>query len=161
MANKEIHIFTDGSSRGNPGPGGYGIVMEQTGSSYVKEYSQGFRKTTNNRMELLAVIEALKKLKIENASVVVFTDSKYVVDSVEKKWVFSWEKNNFKKKKNIDLWLKFLKIFRKHNVKFKWIKGHNNHPQNERCDHLAYEASKNKNLFIDKEYENQDEIKLL
>ena len=161
MANKEIHIFTDGSSRGNPGPGGYGIVMEQTGSSYVKEYSQGFRKTTNNRMELLAVIEALKKLKIENASVVVFTDSKYVVDSVEKKWVFSWEKNNFKKKKNIDLWLKFLKIFREHTVKFKWVKGHNNHPQNERCDHLAYEASKNKNLFIDREYENQDEIKLL
>ena len=135
--------------------------MEQTGSSYVKEYSQGFRKTTNNRMELLAVIEALKKLKIENASVVVFTDSKYVVDSVEKKWVFSWEKNNFKKKKNIDLWLKFLKIFREHTVKFKWVKGHNNHPQNERCDHLAYEASKNKNLFIDREYENQDEIKLL
>ena len=161
MANKEIHIFTDGSSRGNPGPGGYGIVMEQTGSSYVKEYSQGFRKTTNNRMELLAVIEALKKLKIENASVVVFTDSKYVVDSVEKKWVFSWEKNNFKNKKNIDLWLKFLKIFREHTVKFKWVKGHNNHPQNERCDHLAYEASKNKNLFIDREYENQDEIKLL
>ena len=161
MANKEIHIFTDGSSRGNPGPGGYGIVMEQTGSSYVKEYSQGFRKTTNNRMELLAVIEALKKLKIENASVVVFTDSKYVVDSVEKKWVFSWEKNNFKKKKNIDLWLKFLKIFREHTVKFKWVKGHNNHPQNERCDHLAYEASKNKNLLIDREYENQDEIKLL
>ena len=161
MANKAIHIFTDGSSRGNPGPGGYGIVMEQTGSSYVKEYSQGFRKTTNNRMELLAVIEALKKLKIENASVVVFTDSKYVVDSVEKKWVFTWEKNNFKKKKNIDLWLKFLKIFREHTVKFKWVKGHNNHPQNERCDHLAYEASKNKNLFIDREYENQDEIKLL
>ena len=161
MVSKEIHIFTDGSSRGNPGPGGYGIVMEQTGSSYVKEYSQGFRKTTNNRMELLAVIEALKKLKIENASVVVFTDSKYVVDSVEKKWVFSWEKNNFKKKKNIDLWLKFLKIFREHTVKFKWVKGHNNHPQNERCDHLAYEASKNKNLFIDREYENQDEIKLL
>jgi len=161
LVSKEIHIFTDGSSRGNPGPGGYGIVMEQTGSNYVKEYSQGFRKTTNNRMELLAVIEALKKLKTENASVVVFTDSKYVVNSVEKKWVFTWEKNNFKKKKNIDLWLKFLKIFRKHTVKFKWVKGHNNHPQNERCDHLAYEASKNKNLLVDREYENQDEIKLL
>ena len=159
--NKEIHIFTDGSSRGNPGPGGYGIVMEDKSSNYVKEYSEGFRKTTNNRMELLAVIEALKKLKKENAQVVVFTDSKYVVDSVEKKWVFTWEKNNFKKKKNIDLWLKFLKIFRKHTIKFKWVKGHNNHPQNERCDHLAYEASKNKNLLIDREYENQDEIKLL
>jgi ribonuclease HI len=97
--NKEIHIFTDGSSRGNPGPGGYGIVMEDKSSGYVKEYSEGFRKTTNNRMELLAVIEALKKLKKENALVIVFTDSKYVVDSVEKKWVFTWEKNNFKKKK--------------------------------------------------------------
>jgi ribonuclease HI len=105
MKNKEIHIFTDGSSRGNPGPGGYGIVMEQKGSSYVKEYSEGFRKTTNNRMELLAVIEALKKLKKDNLSVVVFTDSKYVVDSVEKKWIFTWEKNSFKKKKNIDLWI--------------------------------------------------------
>lgn len=161
MKNKEIHIFTDGSSRGNPGPGGYGIVMEQKGSSYVKEYSEGFRKTTNNRMELLAVIEALKKLKKDNLSVVVFTDSKYVVDSVEKKRIFIWEKNSFKKKKNIDLWIEFLKIFRKHTVRFKWIKGHNNHPQNERCDHLALEASKKETLLIDRVYENQDNQKLL
>ena len=161
MKNKEIHVFTDGSSRGNPGPGGYGIVMEQKGSSYVKEYSEGFRKTTNNRMELLAVIEALKKLKKDNLSVVVFTDSKYVVDSVEKKWIFTWEKNSFKKKKNIDLWIEFLKIFRKHTVRFKWIKGHNNHPQNERCDHLALEASKKETLLIDRTYENQDNQNLL
>ena len=159
--NKEIHIFTDGSSRGNPGPGGYGIVMEDKSSNYVKEYSEGFRKTTNNRMELLAVIEALKNLKKENAQVVVFTDSKYVVDSVEKKWVFTWEKNNFKKKKNIDLWLDFLKIFRKHRVKFKWIKGHNNHPQNERCDHLAFQASKKETVLVDKAYEDQEKLTLL
>jgi ribonuclease HI len=135
--------------------------MEQKGSSYVKEYSEGFRKTTNNRMELLAVIEALKKLKKDNLSVVVFTDSKYVVDSVEKKWIFTWEKNSFKKKKNIDLWIEFLKIFRKHTVRFKWIKGHNNHPQNERCDHLALEASKKETLLIDRTYENQDNQNLL
>ena len=159
--NKEIYIFTDGSSRGNPGPGGYGIVMLDKSSNYVKEYSEGFRKTTNNRMELLAVIEALKKLKKENAQVVVFTDSKYVVDSVEKKWVFTWEKNNFKKKKNIDLWLDFLKIFRKHRVKFKWIKGHNNHPQNERCDHLAFQASKKEIVLVDKSYEDQEKLTLL
>ncbi len=158
--NKEIHIFTDGSSRGNPGPGGYGIVMDDNSSGYVKEYSEGFRKTTNNRMELLAVIEALKKLKKENALVIVFTDSKYVVDSVEKKWVFTWEKNNFKKKKNIDLWRDFLIIFRKHEVRFKWIKGHNNHSQNERCDHLAFQASKKETLLVDKAYENQDKVKL-
>jgi ribonuclease HI len=111
-------------------------------------------------MELLAVIEALKKLKKENALVIVFTDSKYVVDSVEKKWVFTWEKNNFKKKKNIDLWRDFLIIFRKHAVRFKWIKGHNNHSQNERCDHLAFQASKKETLLVDKAYENQDKVKL-
>jgi len=93
--------------------------------------------------------------------VVVFTDSKYVVDSVEKKWVFTWEKNNFKKKKNIDLWLDFLKIFRKHRVKFKWIKGHNNHPQNERCDHLAFQASKKETVLVDKAYEDQEKLTLL
>ena len=98
MNDKVINIFTDGSSRGNPGPGGYGIVMEQKSTGYFKEFSEGFRMTTNNRMELLAVIEALKKIKTKNADVVVYTDSKYVSDSVKKKWVFNWQKNNFKKK---------------------------------------------------------------
>lgn len=161
MEHKEIHVYTDGSSRGNPGPGGYGIVMEQKGSNYFKEFSEGFRKTTNNRMELLAVVEALKKIKKDNQKIIVYTDSKYVVNSVEKKWVFTWQKNNFKKKKNIDLWLEFLKEYKKHSVKLKWIKGHNDHPQNERCDSLAVEASKKKTLLIDKGYEQQDQIKLL
>ena len=160
MKDKVINIFTDGSSRGNPGPGGYGIVMEQKGTGYFKEFSEGFRMTTNNRMELFAVIEALNKIKTKNADVMVYTDSKYVSDSVEKKWVFNWEKNNFKKKKNIDLWIKFLKIYPKHSIKFIWIKGHNDHPQNERCDSLAVEASKKKNLLIDQGYENK-EMKLL
>lgn len=150
----QVHIYTDGSSRGNPGPGGYGIVMEWVGKPYVKEYSQGFVKTTNNRMELLAVIVALEQLKNENTVVKVFTDSKYVVDSVEKKWVFGWEKKEFKDKKNPDLWKRFLKIYRKHNVAFQWIKGHNNHKQNERCDFLAVEASKKQNLLVDVVYEN-------
>lgn len=149
----QVHIYTDGSSRGNPGPGGYGIVMEWVGKSYVKEYSQGFVKTTNNRMELLAVIVALEQLKKENTVVKVFTDSKYVVDSVDKKWVFGWEKKAFKDKKNPDLWKRFLKIYRKHNVYFQWIKGHNNHKQNERCDYLAVEASKKQNLLVDEVYE--------
>ena len=161
MEHKEIHVYTDGSSRGNPGPGGYGIVMEQKGSNYFKEFSEGFRKTTNNRMELLAVVEALKKIKKDNQKIIVYTDSKYVVNSVEKKWVFVWQKNNFKKKKNIDLWLEFLKEYKKHSVKLKWIKGHNDHPQNERCDSLAVEASKKEKLLIDKGYEQKDQIKLL
>jgi ribonuclease HI len=161
MEHKEIHVYTDGSSRGNPGPGGYGIVMEQKGSNYFKEFSEGFRKTTNNRMELLAVVEALKKIKKDNQKIIVYTDSKYVVNSVEKKWVFAWQKNNFKKKKNIDLWLEFLKEYKKHSVKLKWIKGHNDHPQNERCDYLAVTASKKETLLIDKGYEQQNQIKLL
>ena len=160
MKDKAINIFTDGSARGNPGPGGYGIVMEQNDTGYFKEFSEGFRMTTNNRMELLAVIEALNKIKTKNADVVVYTDSKYVSDSVEKKWVFNWQKNKFKKKKNVDLWTKFLRIYPKHSIKFIWIKGHNNHPQNERCDSLAVEASKKKNPLVDQGYENK-EMKLL
>lgn len=149
----QVHIYTDGSSRGNPGPGGYGIVMEWVGKPYVKEFSQGYRKTTNNRMELLAVIVALEQLKKDATKVKVFTDSKYVVDAVEKGWVFGWEKKGFKDKKNPDLWKLFLKIYRKHEVSFQWIKGHNNHKQNERCDFLAVESSKKTNLLVDEYYE--------
>lgn len=155
MNKPQVHVYTDGAARGNPGPGGYGIVMEWVGKPYQKEFSQGFRHTTNNRMELLAVIEALKKLKNPGTSVLVFTDSKYVVDSVEKRWVFSWEKKGFRDKKNVDLWIEFLKEYRKHKVHFKWIKGHNNHPQNERCDALAVAASKNKKLLIDTGFEGE------
>ena len=146
---KRVNIYTDGSSIGNPGPGGYGLIMEWVGNNLIKEFSKGFIKTTNNRMELLAVIIGLELLKKDGFDVVVFSDSKYVVDAVKKKWLFGWEKNNFKKKKNIDLWKRFLIVYKKHNVKFEWIKGHNNHPQNERCDYLAVEAANSNKLFID------------
>ena len=149
----DVIIYTDGSSRGNPGPGGYGIIMEDCKSGFVKEYSKGFRYTTNNRMELLAVIDALKMLKKNKLKVIIYTDSKYVVDAVEKKWVFKWKTTNFKNKKNVDLWLDFLKLFDKNTIKFNWIKGHNNHPQNEKCDKLAFNATKSKNLLLDLEYE--------
>jgi ribonuclease HI len=155
LKSHQVHIYTDGAAKGNPGPGGYGVVMELTGTHYKKEFYEGFRHTTNNRMELLAVIVGLEKLKNQNTTVLVISDSKYVVDSVEKKWVFGWEKKNFAGKKNPDLWLRFLKIYRKHQVDFKWIKGHNNHRQNERCDELAVMASIQKNLSIDAFYENQ------
>ena len=153
MTNPDIIIYTDGSSRGNPGPGGYGIVMQEVDTTYKKEFSQGFKNTTNNRMELLAVIVALEKLKKHNQKVHIYTDSKYVSDSVEKKWVFNWESKGFKNKKNPDLWIRFLSVYKKHKVSFFWVKGHNNNPLNERCDYLAVEASKQPNLNIDVGYE--------
>ncbi len=153
MQQPEVLIYTDGAARGNPGPGGYGIVMEWVGKTYRKEFSQGYKHTTNNRMELLAVIEALRKLKKPGLKVLVVTDSKYVANPVEKGWVFGWEKKGFKDRKNTDLWISFLKEYRKHQVSFKWVKGHNNHPQNERCDVLAVIASKQKHLLIDEGFE--------
>ena len=156
MKKHEVHIYTDGAAKGNPGNGGYGVVMELVGTNYKKEFYEGFRLTTNNRMELLAVIVGLEKLNKPNMSVLVISDSKYVVDAVEKKWVFGWEKTGFKGKKNPDLWLRFLKIYRQHQVDFKWIKGHNNHPQNERCDELAVYASGLQNLSVDAFYENEE-----
>lgn len=151
----EITIYTDGASRGNPGPGGYGIVL--ISGQHGKELSSGFRKTTNNRMELLAVIVALEALKFEGCNVNVYTDSKYVVDAVEKKWVYGWLKKKFKDKKNPDLWMRFLKIYPKHNVKLNWVKGHANNPLNERCDELAVEAALGNKLHIDEGYEKQFE----
>ena len=151
----QVHIYTDGAAKGNPGNGGYGVVMELVGTKYKKEFYEGFRLTTNNRMELLAVIVGLEKITKPNTTVLVISDSKYVVDSVEKKWVFGWEKKGFKDKKNPDLWMRFLKIYRKHQVDFKWIKGHNNHPQNERCDELAVYASGLPTLSIDAFYEKE------
>ena len=150
----EILIYTDGSSRGNPGPGGYGVILHLNNSQYYKELSQGYRKTTNNRMELLAAIAGLEALTKEGLTVLVVSDSKYVVDAVAKKWVFGWERKRFAGKKNPDLWIRFLKVYRKHQVQFQWIKGHNNHPMNERCDFLAVEASKKNNLLIDEWYED-------
>lgn len=149
-----IEIFTDGAASGNPGPGGYGVIL-RSGNHY-KELSGGFRMTTNNRMELLAVIEGLSALKTPGQAVTVVSDSKYVVDSVEKKWVFGWVKTGFKGKKNKDLWIRFLNVYKLHNVKFVWIKGHNAHPENERCDVLAVAAGKNRaTLAIDFEFEKE------
>ena len=149
----KINIYTDGSSLGNPGPGGYGIIMEWVGKQYVKEFSDGFRLTTNNRMELLAVIIALETLKKQPIEVMVYSDSKYVIDAVQKKWVFNWEKKAFKDKKNPDLWKRYLNIHRKHKVNFCWIKGHNDHPQNERCDQLAVRAAKQSPVNVDSFFE--------
>ncbi len=155
MTTAQIHMYTDGSALGNPGPGGYGIIIELVGKQYFKEYAQGFAYTTNNRMELLAVIVGLETLKKQPMDVVVFSDSKYVIDSVEKKWVFGWKAKNFKGKKNPDLWKRFLVVYALHNVRFQWVKGHNDHPQNERCDRLAVNAAKNgskvKDVFFEKE----------
>ncbi len=148
-----VNVYTDGACSGNPGMGGYGIIMEWVGQPYKKEFSEGYRLTTNNRMELLAVIVALEQLKRDGMQVIVFSDSKYVVDSVEKGWVFGWVKKGFKDKKNPDLWRRFLKVYKKHQVKFNWIKGHNDHPQNERCDQLAVIASKKETLKIDEGFE--------
>lgn len=152
----EVHIYTDGAAKGNPGPGGYGVVMELVGSPYKKEFYEGFRYTTNNRMELLAVIVGLEKLKNPKTRVLITSDSKYVVDAIEKRWVFQWEKKGFVGKKNPDLWLRFLKVYRQHHVDFQWIKGHNNHPQNERCDELAVYASGLPNLSVDAFYEKEE-----
>jgi len=146
-----IRIYTDGSSRGNPGPGGYGIVMKS--GKHQKQFSEGFKITTNNRMELLSVIVALEKIKVKNAQVEIWSDSKYVVDSVEKGWILNWQKKAFKGKKNVDLWTRFLKIYPKHQIKFHWIKGHSGHPENEICDTLAVEASKASSLKVDQGYE--------
>ncbi len=152
----QVHIYTDGAAKGNPGPGGYGVVMELVGTPHKKEFYEGFRHTTNNRMELLAVIVGLEKLKNSNMKVLVVSDSKYVIDSVVKKWVLGWEKKGFAARKNADLWKRFLVIYRKHQVDFKWVKGHNNHPQNERCDVLAVFASSQKSLSIDAFYEKEE-----
>ncbi|HOW10667.1 MAG TPA: ribonuclease HI [Bacteroidales bacterium] len=156
MAN-EITIYTDGASSGNPGPGGYGVVLKS--GSHRREKSEGFRLTTNNRMELLAVIVGLESLRIPGSRVTIYTDSRYVADSVEKGWVFRWEAKGFKNKKNPDLWIRFLKVYRKHHVKFVWIKGHASDPENELCDRLAVEAYKSGKLSEDTGYnpDNSDE----
>ena len=150
-----IKIYTDGSSRGNPGPGGYGIVM--ISGPHRKELAHGYRLTTNNRMELLAVIVALETLKNPSNMVTIYTDSRYVVDAVEKGWLFGWEKKQFAGKKNPDLWMRFLKIYRKHKVKFVWVKGHAENKENNRCDELAVYAATQPNLLEDSEYESNIE----
>lgn len=145
----KIEIFTDGSSLGNPGRGGYGIVMRY--GDKVKEYSEGFRRTTNNRMELLAVIRALDKLKRYDIPVIVYSDSKYVIDSITKGWVFNWVKTGFRGKKNEDLWRRYLDLHSKFTIEYSWVKGHAGHPENERCDVLATSVTYNN---IDTVYES-------
>lgn len=146
-----IEIYTDGSSRGNPGPGGYGVILKYKSS--VKELSQGFRLTTNNRMELIAVIIALESLKTTSIPVKVYSDSKYVIDSIQKRWVNSWQSKGFVKKKNKDLWLRYLQIEKQFQIEFIWVRGHNGHPENERCDVLAVEAALGKSLIVDTYFE--------
>jgi ribonuclease HI len=148
-----IKIFTDGAAQGNPGPGGYGTIMRY--GQHEKEFSQGFRLTTNNRMELMAVIVGLEAIKKTGIAVTIYSDSKYVVDSVEKGWIWGWEKKNFNKKANPDLWMRYIQLHKKYTPKFVWIRGHAGHPENERCDQLAVQAASGFNLLIDENYEKQ------
>ena len=149
-----VDIYTDGSSRGNPGPGGYGVVLLASG--HRKELSKGYRLTTNNRMELLAVIAGLEALKKQDLKVTIFSDSKYVVESVEKGWVFQWNmKPDFAKKKNRDLWKRFLKLYEYQNISFVWVKGHSTNKENNRCDQLATAAADGFELIIDEGYEHE------
>ena len=151
----KVTAYTDGAASGNPGPGGYGVVLES--GRHRKELWGGYRRTTNNRMELLAAIVALESLKAPGTEVTIVSDSKYVIDSVEKGWVFDWESKGFAKKKNPDLWQRFLAAYRRHKVKFQWIRGHNGHPQNELCDELAVAARSQPDLQVDEVYERLGE----
>ncbi|UPT68351.1 MAG: ribonuclease HI [Sphingobacteriales bacterium JAD_PAG50586_3] len=150
----EISIYTDGAARGNPGPGGYGIVM--LSGHHRKELAAGFRYTTNNRMELLSVIVALEQLKSPGMSVTVYSDSKYVVDAVEKKWLLGWVRKSWKDVKNPDLWQRLIAVMSQHKVKFMWVKGHAENVENNRCDQLAVKASYGPDLYTDAYYESQN-----
>lgn len=152
MENKPaIYLYTDGAASGNPGPGGYGVVLQCAG--YEKELSGGFARTTNNRMELLAVIEGLRAIRWEGAEVQVWSDSTYVVRAITEGWLMNWERKGFAKVKNPDLWQAFLPLYRRHKVTFHWIKGHAGHPQNERCDRLAVAAYRQPDLPPDPGYD--------
>ena len=153
----KIEIYTDGACSGNPGKGGYGILMRVPEKNYQKTYSKGFRKTTNNRMELLAVIVALEKLKSPENDIHIYTDSKYVSDAINQKWIFGWVKKGFAKVKNPDLWKRLYPLFKLHNPTFHWIKGHSGHPENEICDQLAVKAAQSENLEIDSYFEDPEE----
>ncbi|MCE2997576.1 MAG: ribonuclease HI [Cyclobacteriaceae bacterium] len=146
-----IRIYTDGAAQGNPGPGGYGTILRF--GAHEKELAEGFRLTTNNRMELLAVIRGLEAIKKDGHAVTIYSDSKYVVDSVEKGWIWNWEKKNFAKKANPDLWKQYIQLHHKFKPKFVWIKGHAGHPENERCDQLAVAAAEGRGLLVDSWYE--------
>jgi len=149
-----ITIYTDGSSRGNPGPGGFGIVLMS--GQHRKDVACGFRRTTNNRMELLGVITALEMLKIPNSIVTIYTDSKYVADAINQNWLSGWIKKNFKNVKNPDLWVRFIRIYKQHKVRFVWVKGHADNPFNNRCDQLAVAAATGTNLLVDEYFETTE-----
>ncbi|WP_298713019.1 ribonuclease HI [Chitinophaga sp.] len=151
QTNQQLIIYTDGAARGNPGRGGYGIVL--IWGNIRRELSGGYRMTTNNRMELLAVIVALEALTREGLAIQVYTDSQYLVNAVEKGWLWNWVKIGFKDKKNRDLWERFIPLYRRHRVKFNWVKGHASNPENNRCDQLATEAADGGNLQVDVGYE--------
>ncbi|HEX5169642.1 MAG TPA: ribonuclease HI [Cyclobacteriaceae bacterium] len=150
-----IKIYTDGAAQGNPGPGGYGVILKY--NDHYKELSKGYRLTTNNRMELLAVISGLEAIKKEGIPVTIYSDSEYVVNAVEKGWLWNWEKKNFKAKANVDLWMKYIPLHQKFKPKFIWVRGHAGHPENERCDALAVQAASGPGLSIDKGYEEKSD----
>jgi len=157
VQSSNIIIYTDGASRGNPGPGGYGAIL--IWKNIKKELSKGYRLTTNNRMELMAVIASLEAMKKNNLELLIYSDSNYVVKAFEEGWLTKWITTDFKGgKKNKDLWLRFYKLAQNHKLKFKWVKGHHTDINNNRCDELATQAADGKNLLIDEGYEN--EIKL-
>ena len=156
MSNPSIIIFTDGAALGNPGPGGYGAVLMF--GPHRKELSEGYRLTTNNRMELLAVIKALSAIHDKSHEINIYTDSKYVCDAVEKRWLDGWVKKGFAKVKNPDLWKQFYQLKKEFKLKLHWVKGHAGIPENERCDFLATTAAKNNPNLIDQFYENQSKI---
>ena len=147
----QLIVYTDGSSRGNPGPGGYGAILMW--GSARKEISCGFRKTTNNRMELMAVIAALQTVTREGLDITVFSDSSYVVNAIEKGWLRNWIRTGFKDKKNPDLWKQYAALAAKHKVRLVWVKGHADNPLNNRCDELATSAADGRNLLVDEGYE--------
>jgi ribonuclease HI len=150
---ENILLYTDGSSRGNPGPGGYGAILMWT--HHRKELSQGYRLTTNNRMELMAVIEGLKAIKKNTVPVTIYSDSQYVVNSVEKGWLKNWIKTDFKGgKKNADLWKIYYRLAQHFSIRFVWVKGHSTNPYNNRCDELATAAADSKHWLVDEFYEN-------
>ena len=152
-----IEIYTDGSSRGNPGPGGYGIIMRAPSINYEKRFAEGFRMTTNNRMELLSVIVAIEMIRGEGHDVHIYSDSRYVTDAINKGWLKGWQQKGFAGKKNPDLWMRFLRIYRRHNVQFIWVKGHASTVENNRCDELAVAAANGATLLEDAGYISEAE----
>lgn len=150
---ESIKIYTDGSSRGNPGRGGYGVIL--LWGKHIKELSKGYRLTTNNRMELMAVIAALKALKKNNLNLLIFSDSNYVVKAIMEGWLKKWIRTNFKGNiKNRDLWERYEELSKNHNIHFKWVKGHAENFYNNRCDILATEAADGNHLLVDDGYES-------